>query len=91
VSLVVAGEIDMVTADELSRAMRTAILRDDSVEVVLDFADVTFCDSSGLAALDAAYAEGARRGTVLRLVNVQPPVRRLLEIVDMADTLTTPS
>ncbi len=90
VRITVAGEIDMATVDQLSREMRNAFLYDDTTEVVLDFADVTFCDSSGLATLDWAYAEGARRGTAFRLINVQPQVRRLLEILDMLDIVSEP-
>jgi anti-anti-sigma factor len=80
----------MATVDQLSREMRSAFIHDDITGVILDFADVTFCDSSGFAALDWAYAEGARRDTVFRLINVQSQVRRLLEILDMLDLLTEP-
>jgi anti-sigma B factor antagonist len=90
VLIAVAGEIDMATVDDLSEAMHSAVLQEGTTDVVLDFANVTFCDSSGFAALDAAYAEGSRRGTALRLINVQPQIRRLLEIVGMLDTLTRP-
>jgi len=87
-SIAVAGDIDMATVDELSDAMHTALRHEDAAHVVLDFAEVTFCDSSGLAALDAAYAEASRRDRALTLINIPPQVRRVLEIVDMLDTLT---
>ena len=77
----------MVTVDDLIRALRGAVLDEQATEVVVDFAGVTFCDSSGLAALDSAYGEGLRRDTAFRLINVQPQVRRLLEIVGMLDNL----
>jgi anti-anti-sigma factor len=90
VRITVAGEIDMATVDQLSRELRGAFLHDGTTEVVIDFADVTFCDSSGFAALDRAYAESVRRDTAFRLINVQPQVRRLLEILDMLDILAEP-
>lgn len=90
VSITVAGEIDMVTVDALTRALRGAVLAEGTTEVVVDLGKVTFCDSSGLAALDSAYGEGVRRDTAFRLINVQPQIRRLLEIVGMLDTLVRP-
>jgi anti-anti-sigma factor len=90
VRVLVAGEIDMATADDLQRAMITAVEDGSVTEVVVDFADVTFCDSSGIAALDRAYAAAARRGVVFRLVDIQDPVRRVLEITGMLEALTEP-
>jgi anti-anti-sigma factor len=90
VRVFVAGEIDMATADDLQRAMITAVEDGSVTEVVVDFADVTFCDSSGIAALDRAYAEAARRGVGFRLEDVQDPVRRVLEITGMLEALTEP-
>jgi anti-anti-sigma factor len=64
--LSVAGEIDIATVDVLAEALREALTRAGTIRVVVDFASVTFCDSSGLAALDNAYAHAAAKNTVLR-------------------------
>ncbi|OJF10618.1 STAS domain-containing protein [Couchioplanes caeruleus] len=91
VCLTVTGEIDMATVDGLARALREAISHAGVTEVVADLSAVTFCDSSGVAALDRAYAEGMRRGTVFRITHPQPPVRRVLELTGMLETLTRPA
>jgi anti-sigma B factor antagonist len=90
VVVAVIGEIDMATVDDFSHAVRNAIIQEGTTEVVLDFARVTFCDSSGFAVLDSAYAECSSHEILLRLINVQPEVRRLLEILGMFDTITMP-
>ncbi|MEV6601496.1 STAS domain-containing protein [Actinoplanes sp. NPDC051346] len=87
VRLAVTGEIDMATVDELARALHEAMTRPGVTEVVADLAAVTFCDSSGIAAFDRAYAEGQHRGIVFRISDPQPAVRRVLELTGMLDTL----
>ncbi|BAL89574.1 hypothetical protein AMIS_43540 [Actinoplanes missouriensis 431] len=84
----VTGEIDMDSSDELAAALRDAAERAGTRTVVVDFAGVTFCDSSGIRVLDEAYALTARRRIALQLVRVQPQVRRVLEIVGMTALLT---
>ncbi|GGQ73645.1 STAS domain-containing protein [Couchioplanes azureus] len=88
VCLAVAGEIDLATVDKLDRALREAISRSGVTEVVADLSAVTFCDSSGIAALDRAYGEGLRRGTVFRITAPRSSVRRVLELTGMLETLT---
>jgi anti-sigma B factor antagonist len=91
VTLHVAGELDMANAGDLEHAMTTAMTTSPSDGVIVDFTDVTFCDSSGIAALDRAYFMATQHRIAFRLINVQPPVRRVLEIVGIADRLTQPS
>ncbi len=86
--LEVTGEIDMDSCDDLAAALRTAAERAGTRTLVVDFAGVTFCDSSGIRVLDEAYAMAGRRRIALQLVRVQPQVRRVLEIVGMTALLT---
>lgn len=86
--LSVAGEIDMDTVGELDATMSEVMTRSDVTKLVVDFAEVTFCDSSGIAALDRAYAAAAERGIGFQLVNLQPIVRRALEITGVLEGLT---
>ncbi|MEV4639885.1 STAS domain-containing protein [Actinoplanes sp. NPDC049548] len=90
VRLTVTGEIDMATVGALETALRDAFAVPDATGVVADFAGVTFCDSSGVAALDRAYAEGVARGITFCLTGVSGTVRRVLEITGMLDALTDP-
>jgi anti-anti-sigma factor len=88
IRLSVAGEIDMATVGELADPMTAAVERADVTGLIVDFAGVTFCDSVGIAALDRAYAAAGRRAIPFRLVNVQPGVRRMLELVGLFEALT---
>lgn len=88
--LAVAGEIDMMTVGDLSAVFPSVLADRDVTGVVVDFAEVTFCDSSGIRALDEAYAVAARRGVRFRLVNLRPSVSRVFEIVGVLKALTEP-
>jgi anti-anti-sigma factor len=58
--------------------------RDDSDAVVIDLANVTFIDSSGLRALLDAARRARARSTDVVLRSVGPEVFRLLEITGTA-------
>jgi anti-anti-sigma factor len=79
VRLLVTGEVDLRTADGLEQEAFAA-LGSRIGRLVLDFAGVTFCDSSGVAVLVRIYNEGGRRGTRIVLRNVDVHTRRVLEI-----------
>lgn len=83
-----AGEIDMATVDVLVKELHEAVTAAGVSRVEVDFGGVTFCDSSGIAALDEAYGGAQRRGVTLRLVNLQPPVSRVLELTGLLDVFT---
>jgi len=72
------AEIDVVNADEASRALVSAASLGAAV-LVIDMSGTTFCDSAGVQALIAAHKEAAATGTALRLV--APAVLRILTLV----------
>lgn len=75
-------ELDPATAPELEALIRPI---DPSTEVVLDFADVDFCDSSGLRVLVEAYQRFNEAGGSIRVVNARPHVRRVFEVTALDD------
>jgi anti-sigma B factor antagonist len=79
-ALTLDGVIDSHTADELDETLQR--LGEDG-DVELDFSEVTFVDSSGLRAILAANGRLSVAGHELRLVALQEPVRRLLEITNL--------
>jgi anti-anti-sigma factor len=81
--LVARGEIDMATVDELRRGLRRLVESAGERNVVVDLADVTFIDSSGLEALVRAEPRGTASRLVLR--SASPAVRRLLEVTGTTD------
>ncbi len=88
VRLAVAGEIDIATVDPLADAM-SGIIRDRRpVRLDVDFAEVTFLDSSGVAALVAAWRAASADRIDFAVVNCGPNVLRVLEITGMVQMLT---
>jgi anti-sigma B factor antagonist len=84
--LTVSGELDMESAPELEVAMDTAI-RASAGAFVLDLCDLEFLDSSGLSVVLRARAMLARDERPLAIVCPPGNVRRLLEVVGVADLL----
>jgi anti-sigma B factor antagonist len=72
------AEIDVINADDISRALVSAASLRAAV-LVIDMSRTTFCDSAGVQALIAAHKQAAATGTALRLV--APAVLRILTLV----------
>ncbi len=79
----VTGDVDLASAsvvdDELRRAEQSEAL------VVLDLAEVTFMDSTGLQTVISADQRLRDRGACLRLLRVPPQVSRLFELAGVID------
>jgi anti-anti-sigma factor len=82
--LVVRGEIDLATADELRARIGDYAALVGAAPAVLDVAAVTFIDSTGLKALLSAQAE-LPDGQRLALRGVPSLFQRVLEITGMLD------
>lgn len=82
-----AGEIDLAAAPDLEAAIDAATENGLGSEVVLDFKDVTFLDSSGLRVLVTAHSALAEAGRSLSLANPSVAVSRILEITGLGKTL----
>ncbi len=80
-----AGELDMVTAPELSALIDSEL---DAAAanhcLVIDMTELAFIGSSGLAALLAARGQAARCGVTLRLVCTSTAVLRPLTVTGLA-------
>jgi anti-anti-sigma factor len=80
------GEIDMLTAGELSAAVGQA-LAEAPTRVVLDMGGVTFCDSQGLGTLVVLSRAAASAQSVLVLTNVADFLLRVLDITGLRSAL----
>lgn len=69
------GELDIAAAPELMAVLERAVSAVGPTELVVDLAEVTFCDVAGLRPL-LAHERGA-----LELRAPSPPLRRLLSLV----------
>ena len=78
--LLLAGEVDMLSKPEFASAVDRVLAAHG--EVALDFAKVTFMDSSGLQVLCVAHAQGP-----VRLRNLPDHVRQLLSLTGLDGVL----
>ncbi|MFF3215487.1 STAS domain-containing protein [Streptomyces sp. NPDC002886] len=83
----VGGEMDVDRAPMLRDALYTAITQPNGPdEIVIDLADLSFCDSSGLNVFIGARHTATDHDRHISLRNPQPQFLRLLEMTG-ADTL----
>jgi anti-sigma B factor antagonist len=82
------GELDLASAGLLVRAIGTAAGDTRRPRVLVDLAEVEFCDSAGLRALLGAAREiEARAGRMVVAVVPGSAVDRLLELVGLREFL----
>jgi anti-sigma B factor antagonist len=80
--LSVRGELDLATADGLYRRGFAAIGRHAGL-LLLDLADLSFCDASGLSAFVRIANEAEAAGCRYGLVAPQPLVVKMLRITGL--------
>lgn len=85
VVVVVAGEVDLVTAPRLRDSLTSALNRDGVTLLVVDLDGVSFLDSTGLSALATTTRRAAERDQVVRLCCLQPMVLRVLTVTGLAE------
>lgn len=80
-TLVLAGELDMVSASALERAAAAALGRGDRPsELVLDVRELTFVDSTGFRALIAIKESCFAAGTGFAMTRGPDAVQRVFDI-----------
>ncbi|MFF5435198.1 STAS domain-containing protein [Streptomyces griseofuscus] len=82
---VVAGEVDLHTADTL-RHEASEIIQQGCPHLILDLSQVGFCDSAGLSALIGLWHATQAVGGALRLANVPDRLMRMLTLTGV-DTI----
>ncbi|MGK5556362.1 STAS domain-containing protein [Actinomadura kijaniata] len=78
----VSGEIDLRTADTL-RTRLTELHTAGFRRLVVDFAEVSFCDATGLGALVAVHNLVREQDGGVRLVRVRPAQLKLLRVTGL--------
>jgi anti-sigma B factor antagonist len=78
VVVTVGGEVDLLSAAKLAKALQAATAGSRARCLVVDMTDLTFIDSSGLGVLIAAQSRASALGDSVVLVQPPPLVRRLL-------------
>lgn len=85
----VGGELAYATASPL-QAEVDRIVADAPHAIVLDFADLTFIDSTGLAVIVHTWRAGQEIGAVVRLRSVPRFLETILDITGVATLLGRP-
>ncbi len=85
----VSGEIDVATAPQLRRELHQ-LADDGATTIVVDLADVSFVDSSGLGVLVGMLTRVREdgRGCELVLEHLQEPVRKVFDITGLTQIFT---
>ena|SRR5438067_500662 len=76
-----AGELDLVTVPALNDALRAA-LAEKPDRIVIDLADVSFADVTGLRPVLSAQRTMARRGGRLEIRHASPQVSRVIHLCE---------
>ncbi|MFE1413444.1 STAS domain-containing protein [Streptomyces sp. NPDC058746] len=80
----VGGEMDIDRAPMLIEALLCATTQPDGPsEIVVDVADMSFCDSSGINALIAGLRAAEEHG---RRISLRGPRRQLLHLLELTGT-----
>jgi anti-anti-sigma factor len=80
------GELDAHNCSELGDAVTKAAEGRTGTHAVVDAAGLSFIDSSAISELLRLREQLSNDGGSLTLTNVQPSVRRVLEITGLLDT-----
>ncbi|MGP4102549.1 STAS domain-containing protein [Nonomuraea sp. KM90] len=78
------GELDRSTHPRLEQTLQELTTRTPP-KIILDAAELAFCDSCGLQTLIRSQRRAEDRGGGLRLIGVHGPLARLLTITRLID------
>ncbi len=83
-TIVAKGELDLAAANHLGEGLLELVAHGERI-IVMDFASLVFMDSSGLRLIVELRQAAEKRGARFLLGRLSGPVRRLLDIVGLAD------
>jgi anti-anti-sigma factor len=87
VCLAASGEVDICNADRLREAIQDIISEPATQQLTLDFADLEYIDSRGVAALLAGARLSRLLGTGFTVINPHGEVLRALKILGLGQFL----
>jgi len=85
----VDGELDMSVAGGFRAQVEAALDREGVRNLILNFSEVSFIDSSGLGAILGRYKRVSQAGGAMAIVNPQPQVKRILELSGIMRIMNT--
>jgi anti-anti-sigma factor len=91
VTVRVSGDVDILTVPDLRLALHEVTMPGCRDAVVVDLADVTFLDATGLGVLVGAHRRAGRAGIALELRDPTPRMLRLLAMTRLDRVLRVTS
>ena len=90
----ISGELDQHTAESVRLRVDKEFLRMNTKNIIFDFGDVTFMDSSGIGMLIGRYKSAEKLGGQIFVVNIKNDINRIFSISGLSrlirrcDTIT---
>jgi anti-anti-sigma factor len=75
----IKGELDVGSSIQ-ARELFKGLIEKGKVNIIIDFSEVTFIDSSGLGIIVVAYRNAKEKGGTIKFANVNQRIRKLFEI-----------
>ena len=82
------GEVNASADEELNRAYAEAVEAGGAKTVLLNFADVTYINSTGIAVIVGVLAQARGQGTTLAACGLSDHYREIFEITRLVDFVT---
>ncbi|MHC4770925.1 MAG: STAS domain-containing protein [Planctomycetota bacterium] len=86
VSIALSGQLNSETASVLDRQTQKALVNGANV-IVLDMADLKMITSAGVGVVMKTQTSMAKRGGEMIMLNMQPQIKKVFEIVRLLPTL----
>lgn len=86
VSIALSGQLDSETAGALDQQIQKALLNGADI-IILDMASLKMITSAGVGVVMKTQTSLAKRGGELMMLNMQPQIKKVFEIVRLLPTL----
>ena len=91
VTVLVAGEIDMSSTEDLGALLTRVLTSSAPARVVLDMAQVRFMDSTGINVLVQAYRLAQQTAGTITVINPNPMIVKVMRITGILPIFTAGS
>lgn len=85
----VSGELDHHTAEYLKQKVDGEIIKSINKNVVFDFTNVTFMDSSGIGVIMGRYKNIQNFNGKMAIANASPQIKRIFEMSGLMRVIPT--
>ena len=76
----IKGDIDHHTAEEIRTRADREMARENAKNIIFDFSEVSFMDSSGIGMVMGRYKAVAETGGKVAVMGISEPINRIFEI-----------